>query len=43
MYDADFGSQDGGKALGYATLRPPAPQGPTFPYPVIFYLLLGDP
>ena len=41
MYDADFGSQDGGKALGYATLRPLASQGPTLPYPVIFYLLLG--
>jgi parallel beta-helix repeat protein len=25
VYDADFGSADGGKALGYATLSPPAP------------------
>jgi len=25
IYDADFGSADGGKALGYATLTPPAP------------------
>ena len=25
IYDADFGSSDGGKALGYATLTPPAP------------------
>ncbi|MFC2108811.1 right-handed parallel beta-helix repeat-containing protein [Candidatus Bipolaricaulota bacterium] len=25
LYDADFGSADGGKALGYATLSPPPP------------------
>jgi len=25
IYDADFGSADGGKALGYATLSPPLP------------------
>ncbi len=25
VYDADFGSADGGKALGYATLSPPTP------------------
>ena len=25
VYDADFGSADGGKALGYATLTPPTP------------------
>jgi len=25
VYDADFGSADGGKALGYATLSPPLP------------------
>ena len=25
IYDADFGSGDGGKAIGYATLTPPAP------------------
>jgi hypothetical protein len=25
VYDADFGSADGGKALGYATLTPPPP------------------
>jgi len=25
IYDADFGSSDGGKALGYATLTPPSP------------------
>jgi len=25
IYDADFGSADGGKALGYATLTPPTP------------------
>ena len=25
VYDADFGSSDGGKALGYATLSPPLP------------------
>jgi hypothetical protein len=25
VYDADFGSADGGKALGYATLSPPMP------------------
>jgi Periplasmic copper-binding protein (NosD)/FlgD Ig-like domain len=25
IYDADFGAADGGKALGYATLTPPAP------------------
>ena len=25
IYDADFGSADGGKALGYATLTPPIP------------------
>ena len=25
VYDADFGSAEGGKALGYATLAPPAP------------------
>jgi len=27
IYDADFGSADGGKALGYATLTPPTPPG----------------
>ena len=28
MYDADFGSADGGKALGYTTAKPPAPPVP---------------
>ena len=30
IYDADFGSGDGGKAIGYATLTPPAPPGEGF-------------
>jgi len=32
VYDADFGSADGGKALGYATLTPPVRPAPTTVY-----------